>query len=132
MTKLTTITFTLALAAGIASAQPKATPATPATPAAKGAPAVPAAAEKKAPDAAKPASPDKAAPPAKMEMPKPAQEMADAIKAMAGTWKCTGQAEIGGQMGDVKATITMKSDLNGFWMQTNFTGTMAKMPPFKF
>jgi hypothetical protein len=122
MTKLTTISFTLALAAGSASAQPKATPATPATPAAKGAPAMP----------APPAAEKKAAPPAKPEAPKPPKEIADAIKAMAGTWKCTGTAEMGGQTGDVKATITMRSDLNGYWMQTSFTGTMAKMPPMKF
>jgi hypothetical protein len=123
---------------GIAGAQ---------TPPAKGAPAVPAA-EKKAPppaaDAKKPAPPaDKAAPPAekaaaeKMAPPKPPEapaELADMAKNMAGSWKCTGQAELGGQMMDVKATITHKVDpnLNKFWINTSFTGTAGKLPPFKF
>jgi uncharacterized protein DUF1579 len=72
------------------------------------------------------------APPAATEMPKPPQELADMAKQMAGTWKCTGQAEIGGQMLDVKATITHKLDLDNWWVQSTFTGTAAKMPPFKF
>lgn len=96
--------------------------------------AQPAAEKKKmpepAPAAAKPAPPAEAAKPP--EMPKPPQEIADTIKAMAGTWKCTGTAEMGGQTGDVKATIVQKSDLGGWWMQTSFTGVMGKMPPMKF
>ena len=69
--------------------------------------------------------------------PKPAEappELAEMAKGMAGTWKCTGQAEMGGQMLDVKATITHRVDpnLNKFWVVSNFIGTAAKMPAFKF
>jgi hypothetical protein len=85
-----------------------------------------------APAATKPAPAPEAKPAKPPEMPKPPQEIADAIKARAGTWKCTGTAEMGGQTGDVKATVTFKTDLNGWWMQSSFTGTMAKMPAFKF
>jgi len=107
--KLTTISIALVSLAGLANAgDPKA--GAPATPPAKDAKATPPAKE------------------AKPEMPKPPQELADAIKAMAGAWKCTGTAEMGGQTGDVKATITLKSDLDGWWMQSSFAGTMAKMP----
>jgi hypothetical protein len=75
--------------------------------AAAGAPAVPAA-EKKAPDAA----------PAPM---KPAPELTDMAKAMAGTWKCAGKAEMSGVMGDLKGTITHKADLDGFWIASSLT-----------
>ncbi|CAN5909901.1 hypothetical protein BH11MYX3_BH11MYX3_42280 [soil metagenome] len=85
---------------------------------AAGAPAMP---------AVKPAEPAK--PP---EAPKPAQEMADALKAMAGTWKCTGTADMGGTSMDIKSTITHKTDLNGFWIQSSFVGTAGKLPPYKF
>jgi len=133
MNKVALISVSLASLAGIASAQ---------TPPAKGAPAVPAA-EKKAP----PPAADKAAPaaikapvpttPEKTMPPKPPEapaELTDFAKGMGGTWKCTGQAELGGQMMDVKATITHKVDpnLNKFWVVSNFVGTAGKMPPFKF
>src|SRR6185436_17325567 len=102
---------------------------------AKGAPAAPA--EKKAPPADKAPAPapaptaDKAAPPKPAEAP---AELAEFAKNMGGSWKCTGQAEIGGQMMDVKATITHKVDpnLNKFWVATSFTGTAGKLPPMKF
>jgi hypothetical protein len=126
MNKLALVSLSLVSLVGIATAQ---------TPPAKGAPAVPAA-EKKAPppaaDAKKPAPPapttDKPATP-----PKPAEappELADFAKKMGGTWKCTGQAEVMGQMIDVNATITHKVDatLNKFWIQTSFSGSAAKMP----
>jgi len=82
---------------------------------------------KKAPDAGKPG--EAAKPP---EAPKPATEIGDRVKAMMGTWKCTGQADVGGAMQDVKATITHKADLDNFWIQSTFAGTAGKMPPFKF
>jgi hypothetical protein len=65
-----------------------------------------------------------AAPPA--GPPKPAQELTDAAKAMAGTWKCTGTADMGGTMGDIKGTITHKTDLDGFWIVSSLTATAAK------
>ena len=129
MTKLHLLPISLVLVAGAAYAQPKTTP--------------PGQAKKEAAapaDAAKPAPPpaDKKMPPAEPPKPaEPAQELKDAAKGMAGTWKCTGQAEVMGQMIDVKATITHKVDsLGGFWINTSFTGTaaakeMAKMPPMK-
>jgi hypothetical protein len=41
---------------------------------------------------------------------------------------------MGGQMQDVKASISFKVEptLNKFWVQGSFTGTAGKMPPFKF
>ena len=87
---------------------------------------------KKAPDASKPAPTGPAPVAPKAEPPKPAQEFTDMAKGMNGTWKCTGQAEIMGEMKDVKATITHKLDLNGFWVKSDFTGTAAKLPPMKF
>jgi hypothetical protein len=104
--KLSMISFSLAMLAGTAFAgDPKA-----------GAPATPPKADASK-DAGKPA-----------EMPKPPQEIADFAKAMAGTWNCTGTAEMGGQTGEAKATITHKLDLDGWWIQSSFTGTIAKAP----
>ncbi len=83
-------------------------------------------------DAAKPA-----APPAKaMEMPKPAQQIAERVKSMAGTWKCEGTAP-GMDGKDVKftGTMTSKADLDGFWVHDSFTGNMgagAMAMKFKF
>lgn len=120
--KLIAISFTLTAAlAGVASAQAPA----------KGAPAVPAApAEKKAPPAATPAAPAAVAP----KPPTAPQELVDFAKGMTGAWRCTGTAEVAGEMKDVKATITHKVDanLNKFWLQSTFVGTAPKMPPFKF
>jgi hypothetical protein len=76
------------------------------------------------PKAGAPAVPPKAAEPA--GPPKPAQELTDMAKGMAGTWKCTGKAEMGGVTGDIKGTITHKTDLDGFWIQSSLTATAAK------
>jgi hypothetical protein len=81
-------------------------------------------------DAAKP--PDAKA----MEMPKPAQQIAARVKAMAGTWKCDGSAP-GMDGKDVKftGTMTSKADLDGFWVHDSFTGllgTGATAMKFKF
>jgi hypothetical protein len=58
-----------------------------------------------------------------MEMPKPAQQVTDRAKAMAGTWKCEGTAA-GMDGKDMKFTGTMssKSDLDGFWVHDTFSG----------
>lgn len=60
--------------------------------------------------------------------------MVELAKLMKGTWKCTGKADIGGTMFDIKATMTHKLDpnLGKFWVTSNFVGTVAKMPPMKF
>lgn len=126
MKKLALISFSLVSLVGVAAAQ---------TPPAKGAPAVPPEAKKAPPPAEKAPAPPAADKPATPPKPPEAPaELADFAKNMSGTWKCTGQAELGGTMMDVKATITHKIDpnLNKFWVQTNFTGTAGKLPPFKF
>lgn len=122
MKNLKLLPLTLVLVAGAAYAQPKSDKAAPpaqekaAAAAAKPAPPAP------PPVAAKPATP-----------PGPSQELKDLAKGMGGTWKCTGTAEIMGQMIDVKATITHKADpsLGAFWINTAFVGTAPKLPPMK-
>ena len=61
-----------------------------------------------------------------MEMPKAPQEVADRVKAMSGTWKCTGTAA-GMDGKDMKFVGSMKSkaDLDGFWVHDSFDGTMG-------
>jgi hypothetical protein len=104
MKLLTPIVLSLAALAGTAAADDKKAPAPPP--------------DKKAPEAAvKPPEP-----------PKPAPELADRAKAMSGTWRCTGQADMGGAMQDIKAVITHKADLDNFWIQSTFSGSAAKIP----
>lgn len=62
------------------------------------------------------------------EVPKPPQEVADMAKAMSGSWTCSGKADMGGTMLDVKGTVTHKIDLEGWWIQTTITSTAGKMP----
>ena len=90
-------------------------------------------ADDKKPAAGAPAMPavKPAEPPKPPEAPKPAAELVDSVKAMSGTWKCTGTADMGGAMMDVKATITHKVDLDGFYIQSTLVGVAGKMPPFK-
>ena len=61
--------------------------------------------------------------PKAMEMPKPAQQVVDRLKERTGTWKCDGTS-IGMDMKDIKfsATMTTKSDLDGFWVHETFVG----------
>ena len=74
-------------------------------------------------DAAKPTPPA----PKAMEMPKPAQQVVDRIKAMGGSWKCDGTAP-GMDGKDLKfvGTMTSKSDLDGFWVHDSFAGNMGE------
>lgn len=58
---------------------------------------------------------------------KPPQELTDLAKAMVGTWKCTGQADFGGQKIDIKGTVVHKVDLDGFWIASSLTGTAGKL-----
>ncbi len=96
---------------------------------AKGAPAVPA----KKPDA-KPAPVPPAPPPVKDEahaMPTPSAEVAAAVKASTGTWKCNGQMFMpDGSAQPMKATMKTKFALDKFWAQTSFAET--KKNGFKF
>src|SRR5512146_639891 len=69
---------------------------------------------------------DKPAAPA-MQMPKPSAELAELAGSLAGTWKCTGKASMDGTtMGDAKAVMSTRLDLDKWWMQTNFTATMGR------
>lgn len=105
MRNLGKILFALALLAGIAHADSKAGSGSAATPST--------------------ATPPAAKPP---EM-KPPQELADQAKAMAGTWNCTGSADLGGQTYDVKGTITHKTDLDGWWIMSTINATAnGKIP----
>ncbi len=56
--------------------------------------------------------------------PKPAPEMAN-LKYFAGTWSCNGDSPAGpfGPAHKTKSTLTLKSDLDGFW----YAGTMTEM-----
>ena len=71
-----------------------------------------------------------AATPAKMEAPKPPQELADMAKNMTGTWKCTGQAlgEDMKTMGPLNGTAKLKLEFSGYWMHNTYDAKMGKMP----
>jgi hypothetical protein len=75
--------------------------------------------------AAAPKADAKAAAP--MAMPKPAQEIADMVKGLSGSWKCDGTA-MGADMkeGKFKGTMKTKSDLDGFWVHDSMEGTMGE------
>jgi hypothetical protein len=63
-----------------------------------------------------------------MAAPKPAAEIGDMMKGMAGTWKCTGTTmDTKGASTPMKATMKTKVDLDGFWAHDTFTGTAGKM-----
>jgi hypothetical protein len=103
---------------GLVAAQPKADPK--------------AADPKMAPKAADPkmadpkAGGDKMAPMAEM---KPPQELADMAKAAAGTWKCKGQGmDHSMKMGDMTGTMTLKLDVDNWWMHGSFSAKMGKEP----
>ena len=68
--------------------------------------------------------------PAKMEMPKAPQELADMSKAMAGTWKCTGKS-LGMDMKtmeDMTSTAKLSLEMAGYWMHLTYDAKMGKMP----
>lgn len=125
MNKISLTMVSLVGMTGLAFAQAKApekAPAAPAAPAAgaKDAKAAPTAAAGSG--AAKDAKAPAAAP---MEMPKPPAEIAAAVKAHAGSWKCTGVAMGGADMKTemkFKGTMTSKSDLDGWWMHDSMNG----------
>ena len=61
-------------------------------------------------------------------MPKPAPEIGETLKQMQGTWSCSGTA-VGPDMksdAKFKATMTSKSDLDGFWIHDSMTGTSGE------
>lgn len=60
-------------------------------------------------------------------------EVTDMLKGAAGTWKCTGKTFTpDGKSFDLKATMTMKADLDNFWAHESFTAPMGKDGNYKF
>jgi hypothetical protein len=78
---------------------------------------------------AKPADAKKEAP-KKMEPMKAPQELTDMAKMMVGNWKCTGKAAMDPakptEMTDMKMTMKMKTDLNGWWIVGSMDSAMFK------
>jgi hypothetical protein len=69
----------------------------------------------------------KAPPAAPMAAPKVPQEVTDMIKNASGSWKCTGKSfNPDGTSMDMKATMTMKADLDNFWVHESFSAPMGK------
>ena len=108
MTKISIVMMTLGMAGLAFAGDPKADPKA-------GAPKVDA---KMAPAAPVP-------PPKAMEMPKPAQEIADMVKAKSGNWACFGTATMGSEM-KFKGVMKSKADLAGFWVHDSFDGNMGE------
>jgi hypothetical protein len=76
---------------------------------------------KKAPDAKK-------APEPKYQAPKPAAELTEMAKGMAGYWKCTGKFSMDGTTWtDFKGTNRMSLDLDKFWIKGDMTMTAGPM-----
>lgn len=77
-------------------------------------------------------APKDAKAPAKMEMPKPSKELADMAKGLAGNWKCTGRAAMDPSnltaMVDIKGTYKTSTELDGFWVKGEWTGTATGVP----
>ncbi len=71
---------------------------------------------------AKPAPKDAPA----MEVPRPAPQIAARVKAMAGTWRCTGTAPgMDGKDQKFTGTMASKADLDGFWVRDSFSGVLG-------
>ena len=68
----------------------------------------------------------------KLELPAPPQEVADLMKLMGGTWKCTGKAWMpDGSEHEMVGTLTSKPHFDGFWAHDSWDGKMSGLP-FKF
>lgn len=66
--------------------------------------------------------------------PPPAKELADAMSAFEGSWKCTGKA-LDSPMGKghpMEATCTTKVDLGGYWYVARFDETKTKDSPMPY
>lgn len=118
MKTLTQISITLAMTLGLTSVAMAGDPKPPAP--------APKKEEAKKEDAKK--EEKKAEPAKKMEMKAPA-ELADMAKMMTGSWKCTGKATDPADMSkmiDMKMAMTMKLDLDKWWIVTTMTSPMFK------
>jgi hypothetical protein len=79
------------------------------------------------PKAATPAAGAADAKAAAVKPPAPPAEIKEALKTQGGNWRCTGEAaDPSGQMTAMKGTMRTKADLDGWWIQDSFTGTMGK------
>lgn len=59
----------------------------------------------------------------------PPQEVTAMAASMAGTWTCSGKAEIRGQVrDDGKAKVTHKAVLGGYWIQSSLNIAMPGLP----
>jgi hypothetical protein len=65
-------------------------------------------------------------PPAEMPMAKPAKELVEMTKNMAGTWKCTGKAYVMGNAIDMTGKMTSKAEMDGMWVHDIFDAKMGK------
>jgi hypothetical protein len=60
---------------------------------------------------------------------KPPAELADMAKGAAGTWKCKGQGmDHTMKMVDMTATMTVKLDVDNYWLHGSFSSKMGKEP----
>jgi hypothetical protein len=90
------------------------------------------------PKAAQVKAPEPTPAPAPPAQPDPPAEMAAAIKAMRGTWRCTGEMFDNMENPTVgrktKFTIKVTADLDKFWLKADFVEAKAKglKYPFKF
>jgi hypothetical protein len=58
--------------------------------------------------------------------PKPAPEIAERAKVLAGLWKCEGtSATMDGKDAKFTGSLSSKSDLDGFWVHESFDGMVA-------
>jgi len=63
--------------------------------------------------------------------PKPPTEVADLVKATAGTYACTGKTVMpDGKTYDTAATITTRADLDGFWIHDQLSGSVGGLGKF--
>jgi len=127
MKTFSSVAFALLTMVGMASAQPAPAPKAPAPKADAKTPAPKADPKAGAPAPADPKAAKTDAPPTPAAPPAPPAEIAAAIKAMGGNWKCTGQ----GMGMDMKMTpmtgaMKMKADLDGWWMQDTVEAKMGK------
>lgn len=68
----------------------------------------------------------KAPDPGAMAMMAPPAELAEMAKAASGTWKCKGQgADNAMKMADMSATLTIKPDLDNWWVRATFESAVG-------
>lgn len=121
MRNLMRIVISTSIVAGLSAgalADDKAKPAPPTPPA------------KPTPPPTPPKKDDKPAPPPTTppaaQMPTPPAEVATMVKAMTGTWKCTGKVFMPGGEMPIKSTMKTRFALDKFWSQSSYAETKKK------